>query len=752
VLLIGFRTYEAIFVKRFHAIIGTAFLQCLLVWVDKMSELTLLVTFVRVILGVFINALVVINALWFQKAFFSHNYQRYEKILVIILLIWAQIVIYLITLHFFGMISLRYSILLVLLTSSVAYICVKLYNPVTSSNHHIYGTILKNWTTLEQDLLFVGIGFIVLLTTINLVAPPGNWDSLNYHIYFPATWYREGTLTMVPLPFGDTAPPYYPVNSSLLYLWLMLPFDSLAIADIGQAPFVLITALGLYAVARQGDMPVTTARWAALLTLFVPMINVTGTLWSTNDVIFVASWLISLATVLRASRTKTIRDIVLAGIAIGLTIGVKGFAIAFCSLFLPWIAVILWWQCRVSWRYAIAGITAIAIPIVLLGGFSYIRNWLVTGNPLYPYRLTIGLFSFPGVIDKKTLDSMLHPFAIYDLHLLPFEPGYFNISILLILAIPSIFRSILQKKWSLQHIFLLLLIISYIFVFMVQLPIKSPRFLAAPMLLVLLLVAHFVSVDILSSEQMKQRWLFMGACIGIIISLLTSALSMGTNLFEPSPGSLHFNLNVGKMLWDYAKQIPAWTVIQYLLGIGVFAYLGQYIYNRWLQRPRLVLILSSFSLMCALSVGLEWYDRYEFFAYNGAHYAHLGRIWRWVNEYTTGQRIAYIGTSVPLPLVGHHIKNRVMAINVGEGQLLHEVEQPIPPNQPITSLPDNRSSEPNREIWLQNLIENQIDLIVVFNDKTIIWPESEWMASDHSRFSQVYQDDAGSVWLFRRQP
>jgi len=287
---------------------------------------------------------------------------------------------------------------------------------------------------------------------------------------------------------------------------------------------------------------------------------------------------------------------------------------------------------------------------------------------------------------------------------------------------------------------------------MVQLPIKSPRFLAAPMLLVLLLVAYFVSVDILSSEQMKQRWLIIGACIGIIVSLLASALSMGTNLFEPSPTSLHLDLKAGKALWDYAQQIPAWTVIQYLLGIVTFAYLIWYIYNYWLQRPRLVSVCIGFCLIFVQSAGLERYDQYEFYAYDRAHYAHLGRIWRWVNEHSSGQRIAYIGTAVPLPLVGHHIKNRVVAINVGEGKLLHEVEQPIPPNQPIPSPPDNRSSEPNREIWLQNLIENQIDLIVVFNDKTIIWPESEWMASDHSRFSQVYQDDAGSVWLFRRQP
>jgi hypothetical protein len=480
------------------------------------------------------------------------------------------------------------------------------------------------------------------------------------------------------------------------------------------------------------------------------MITVTGALWSTNDVIFTASWLMSLATVLRATHTKAIRDVVLAGIAIGLTIGVKGFALAFCGLFLPWIVVILWQHYRLSWWFAVTSLICIALPVILLGSFSYLRNWLMTGNPLYPYRLTVGSFSFPGIIDKEWFAN--HSLRAYDLHLLLLEPGYLNISILFVLAIPSIFRSILHKKWSFQHIFLFVLIISYVFIFMVQLPIRSPRFLAAPVLLILLLITHFFLIDTHFSEQRKQQWLLIGTFTGMIVSLLASALSMGTNLFEPSPNSLHLNLKAGKALWDYAQQIPAWTVIQYLLGIVAFAYLIWYVYNHWLQRPRLMSVCIGFCLIFVLSAGLERYDQYEFYAYDRAHYDHLGRIWRWVNQHSSGQRIAYVGTAVPLPLVGHHIKNRVVAINVGEGQLLHEVEQPIPPNQPITSLPDNRSSEPNREIWLQNLIENQIDLIVVFNDKTIIWPESEWMASDHLHFSRVYQDDNGSVWLFRRKP
>ncbi len=715
-----------------------------------MSESTFLFTIVRVILGLTINFLIFVNALWFQRVFFSHSYRRHEQILAIFLLIWVQIVLNITILHFFELISLRYSAILVLLTSLTAYICAKVYSPGIPVNDQSYGSILRHWTTIERKLLFVGVGFTALLTAINLIAPPGNWDSLNYHLYFPATWYRDGTLTILPLPFGDPAPPYYPINSSLIYLWLILPFDSLAVADIGQAPFILFSALGLYAVARQCDIPVTAARWAALLTLFVPMITVTGTLWSTNDVIFVTSWLISLATVLRASRTKSIRDIALAGIAIGLTIGVKGFALAFCGLFLPWIVIILWQHYRLSWRFAVTSLICIALPVILLGSFSYLRNWLMTGNPLYPYRLTVGSFSFPGIIDKEWFAN--HSLRVYDLHLLLLEPGYFNISILFILAIPSIFRSILHKKWSFQYILLLVLIISYVFIFMAQLPIRSPRFLAAPVLLTLLLITHFFLIDTHFSEQRKQQWLLAGTFTGIVISLLASALSMGTNLFEPSPNSLHLNLRSGKALWDYAQQIPAWTVIQYLLGIVAFAYLIWYVYNHWLQRPRLVSVCIGFCLIFVLSAGLERYDQYEFYAYDRAHYAHLGRIWRWVNEHSSGQRIAYIGTAVPLPLVGHHIKNRVVAINVGKGQLLHEVEQPIPPDQPIPSPPDNRSSEPNREIWLQNLIEHQIDLIVVFNDNTIIWPESEWMASDQLHFSRVYQDDNGSVWRFRRNP
>ncbi|WP_322496689.1 glycosyltransferase family 39 protein [Chloroflexus sp.] len=223
----------------------------------------------------------------------------------------------------------------------------------------------------------------------------------------PAYWYQQHQLAMVSLPYGNAAPPYYPINANLFYLWLILPFDMIAVADIGQAPFALLAALSVYAIARQLDLSPVVARRAGILTLFVPMVSATAGLWSTNDVIFAAIWLLSLAMGQRAACTATLRDLVLASIALGLTIGTKGFALTFSILLAPWLAWAWWRYGCSSWQRLGYGAIAMIIPLSALASFSCVRNWLLTGNPLYSYRFTLRWITLPRLVDWQWFTSQL---------------------------------------------------------------------------------------------------------------------------------------------------------------------------------------------------------------------------------------------------------------------------------------------------------------------------------------------------------
>lgn len=333
-----------------------------------------------------------------QATFFNLGYRLHEKISVISLFVWGQIVVILLGLHFFQAITYRYALLCSCLLCVVVYWLARFLrvNLFVFDFENI--TIWRQWSSFEQKSLLMGIGTIIVLMGINLVAPPANWDSLNYQLFLPVNWYQQHHLVLVPIPFGDVAPAYYPINANLIFLWLILPFDSIAIADVGQSPFALLTAIGVYFVARQFDLSPVIARRSALIALFVPMVTATAGLWSTNDVIFATGWLFGLATVRRAARTANLRDLVLASIAIGLTIGTKGFALTFCALFAPWIVVAIWRSSARSWQRLVLSTIVFLGSVAITGSFTYIRNWILTGNPLYPYRFIFGDINLPGVI------------------------------------------------------------------------------------------------------------------------------------------------------------------------------------------------------------------------------------------------------------------------------------------------------------------------------------------------------------------
>jgi hypothetical protein len=120
------------------------------------------------------------------------------------------------------------------------------------------------------------------------------YDSLSYHLFFPARWLQDHRLSIIPTPFSDAAQAYQPGNGELWFLWLMVPFHGDVLARIGQLPFYLLCGTTLYALAR-GATPVH-AIYAPTFFLITPtvveqavganvdLINATGPISNSGDI------------------------------------------------------------------------------------------------------------------------------------------------------------------------------------------------------------------------------------------------------------------------------------------------------------------------------------------------------------------------------------------------------------------------------------------------------------------------------------
>jgi len=207
------------------------------------------------------------------------------------------------------------------------------------------------------------------------------YDTLSYHLHMPATWMHDRRITIVPAVFGDPSPAYAPANLELWFQFLMAPLRSDYLAGAGQLPFAALAACAIATVIRDARGARSVAVAAPLAFLFVPEV---WTQMSTamTDVGMAACLLAALPFALRLWTAGVARrsDLLAAATAIGLAVGTKYAAASLALLFVTLTAG-AWLRRRpLDLR---GGALAIA-AVLAAGGFWYVRNAAVTGNPFYP--------------------------------------------------------------------------------------------------------------------------------------------------------------------------------------------------------------------------------------------------------------------------------------------------------------------------------------------------------------------------------
>ncbi|MCG8431983.1 MAG: glycosyltransferase family 39 protein, partial [Candidatus Omnitrophica bacterium] len=283
-------------------------------------------------------------------------------------------------------------------------------------------------------LACVLLGFGVVKAGINLVNPPFGWDSLNYHFTFPVEWMKTGTLENPITVSDDPSPPYYPINGSLLYLWLLWPFSGAFAADLGQLPFYLLGFACVYRIAGKFRLSPEYAFYAAALFTLIPnyfkQIEIAYV-----DVMVSSLFCAACVFLMELQERFDRRNVLFFGMSAGLLLGTKTVAVAYSILLFPAFAYLVLRHRRKAYY----GIYAF-LAVVMLGGFSYIRNMAVTGNPLYPFDS--GLFR--GVMDKATYAAHF-TVADYNPGKLLFHEGLGGAVLLFVL--PAVFIGLPVALW-----------------------------------------------------------------------------------------------------------------------------------------------------------------------------------------------------------------------------------------------------------------------------------------------------------------
>ena len=247
-----------------------------------------------------------------------------------------------------------------------------------------------------------GFAVLAILTLGPALCYPTDWDELVYHQVLPQRWLADGWPAFYPdLPHSG-----FPSLGEILF-WLMAPVEGVIAPRLLIWSCWLLGLVCLYRLLRRRLAPGAAAVFALVFPLNDTVLLTSAHCYVEPILMMDAAALLLAAEFFRqrGSGARPWRGAVVMGVLAG---GAASVKLTGCAL----LAVpALWyvgqaWRDRGRWRPA-AGSLALCLLAALCVCFPfYLRPWLATGNPFYPYLC--GLFTS----DPARLEMSRHHHAI----------------------------------------------------------------------------------------------------------------------------------------------------------------------------------------------------------------------------------------------------------------------------------------------------------------------------------------------------
>ncbi len=264
------------------------------------------------------------------------------------------------------------------------------------------------WGLATVGLLGAAIWLAVALLEHADLAPTG-FDAASAYFPTAARWMQEGSIweiaDWVPSAFYGSGPG----NGSIVVLSAMLPWSDDFLAHLAIYPYVVLTAVALYALAREGGSPRPAAILLALMVTASPVVVIPGLADGLLDPVMYASLAAGVLFLIRHNRTAARADLLLAAVALGICFGTKFYGYTtVATVLVVWAGARL--ACRAAPRLVIRDLLLAGAVVLAAGGIWMLRNWVETGNPLMPVKIAIGgltIFDAPPDPQRPVIGASL---------------------------------------------------------------------------------------------------------------------------------------------------------------------------------------------------------------------------------------------------------------------------------------------------------------------------------------------------------
>jgi hypothetical protein len=613
-----------------------------------------------------------------------------------------------------------------------------------------------------------------LLAAVKVVS-----DGPIYHLYFAARWWKAGRLILVAAPFGENAATYFPANGDLWFTWLMATWGGDTLAKVGQAPFLILAGASAYGCARLLGVGRPAGTIAACW--FVSSMPLLIYSFEPNvDTIFVAGYLLAAYFFLRFARADGgTPSLVLGALAAGEALATKPTGVVFVPpLLVLAIAVLL--LRPAPWKDRLGHAAIVAVVPLATGGYWFLRDAWLTGNPLYPLDVRVmGRTLWAGWYGPEAMRNSTyylppgHLGALADIVLALLDPRLAPVWLVAVAGAWAIGNPGTRPVRPWIALFALGAVVN-VALYWVVIPYRTQqRFM---------LHAIGLAAVPLAATLDRGRWPRIGATILLGLHILTPQ----TWPFAAREAAIPWDLSpiipnaIGALVVLFPRIEPGFdptrsTLPSFrptLLGLILVAILMVWAWRRaWAREARrgrsIRRILAAAATLAFLGLGfaevgrrslepmIRFYPPFrDFYAGWRAFDASCG---------PRGARVAYAGTNIPYYLLGQGLRNEVRYVNVDRHRdwLLHDYHREALargrghwPN----SRPGWDRLHPDERAWLDNLAAEGIQLLVVTRVNPAEGPhnvadtegfpiERRWADTHPERFVPLYGQNERDPWF-----
>jgi hypothetical protein len=217
--------------------------------------------------------------------------------------------------------------------------------------------------------LFLALGMMITLAML----PPTDFDGLLYHLKGPKLYLEAGKIGAY-----DIFPLYFPSLFEMFYLMGMAIRGDVA-AKLLHVVFHFMLA-GLIYITAKRQLQLEDG-WTAVLFFYAMPLVLTLAGWAYSDLGLAFYQIAAIYALIHWRQNRKVGWLLLSGVLAGLAMGFK-----YTSFITPlFLAVMVLWDYRRTLKTAVRPLALLTLVTSLVGLPMYIRNWIVMGNPVYPF-------------------------------------------------------------------------------------------------------------------------------------------------------------------------------------------------------------------------------------------------------------------------------------------------------------------------------------------------------------------------------